>query len=98
MEARIMPSAVSCMCRGTDALPTSVVEPGQVYTFRNVILNPVAVPPFFRVNLDAIELHAEVNMVASGHSGLTAGAHDLASFHHIAFVHINLAKVAVDRL
>src|ERR1700687_837353 len=55
MEARIMPSAVSCRCRGTDTLPASVVEPGQVYAFRNVILNPVAVPPFLRVNLDAIE-------------------------------------------
>jgi hypothetical protein len=78
--------------------PASVVEPGQVYAFRNVIINPVAVPPFLRVNLDAIELHAEVDMVASGHPGLAARAHDLASFHHVAFVHINLAKVAVDRL
>ena len=79
-------------------IPASVVEPGQVYAFRNVIINPVAVPPFLRVNLDAIELHAEVDMVASGHPGLAARAHDLASFHHVAFVHINLAKVAVDRL
>ena len=35
-------------------IPASVVEPGQVYAFRNVIINPVAVPPFLRVNLDAI--------------------------------------------
>ena len=55
MDARIMPRAVSCRCRGTGTLPASVVEPGQVYAFRNVILNPVAVPPFLRVNLDAIE-------------------------------------------
>jgi hypothetical protein len=77
---------------------TSVAEPGQVYAFRNVIFDPVAVPPFLRVNLDAIELHAEVNVVASGHSRLAARAHDLASFHQVAFVHINLAQVAVNRL
>ena len=55
MDARIMPNAVSCRCRGPDTLPASVVEPGQGHAFRNVILNPVAVPPFLRVNLDAIE-------------------------------------------
>jgi len=78
--------------------PTSVAEPRQVYAFRNVILNPVAIPPFFRVDLHAIELHGEMDMVASGHSRLPTGAHDLASLHHVAFMHINLAKVAVDRL
>jgi hypothetical protein len=50
--------------------PTSVAEPRQVYALRNVILNPVGVPPFLRVNLHAIELHGEVNVVASGHSRL----------------------------
>jgi hypothetical protein len=39
-----------------------------------------------------------VDVVASGHSRLATGAHDLASFHQIAFMHINLATVAVDRL
>jgi hypothetical protein len=39
-----------------------------------------------------------MNMVAAGHSGLAAPAHDLALFHHVALVHIDLAKVAVDRL
>ena len=78
--------------------PASVAESRQVYTFRNVILNPVAVPPFLRVDLHAIELHGEVNVVASGHSRHAALAHDLASLHHVAFVHINMAEVAVDRL
>src|ERR1017187_5197574 len=86
------------VCIPRSSFPTSVVEPGQIYAFCNVVLDPVAVPPFLRVNLDASELHAEVNMVASGHSGLAARAHDLASFHHVAFVHSNLAQVAVDRL
>jgi hypothetical protein len=63
-----------------------------------MILNPMAVPPFLRVNLDAIELHGEVDVVASGHSRLAARTHHLTSLHHVAFVHINLAKVAVDRL
>ncbi len=74
------------------------METGQVYASCNVILNPMGVPPLLRVNLDAIKLHGEVNVVASGHSGLTARAHDLASFHHVAFMHVNLAEVAVDRL
>jgi hypothetical protein len=72
--------------------PTSVAEPRQVYALRDVILDPVAVPPFLRVDLDAIELHREVDVVASGHSRLATGARDLASFHHIAFMHINLLR------
>jgi len=39
--------------------------------------------------MDAIELHAEVRVIASSHSRLDAGAH---SFHHVAIVHINPAK------
>ena len=78
--------------------PSSVAEPRQVYALRDEILDPVAVPPFLRVALDAIELHGEVDVVASGHSRLATRAHDLALFDHIAFVHSNLAKVAADRL
>jgi len=78
--------------------PTSYAEPWQVEALRHVILDPVAVPPFLRVDLDVIELHGEVDVVASGHSRLATRAHDLASFDHIAFAHSNLAKVAVDRL
>src|ERR1700674_5083588 len=78
--------------------PTSVAGPRRVYAPRDVLHDPVAVPPFLRVDLDAVELHGEVDVVASGHSRLVTRAHDLASFDHIAFVHSNLAKVAVDRL
>jgi hypothetical protein len=70
---------------------TSFSKPWEVYALRNVILNPVWVPPFLRVNLGAIELHGKVNMVASGHSGLAAMAHDLAAFYHVTFVYIDLA-------
>ena|ERR1039457_5183586 len=58
---------------------TSLAEPRQIYPFRNVILNPVAVPPFLRVDLYAIELYGEMDMVASGHSRLPTGAHHLAA-------------------
>jgi len=61
-----------------------IPETGQVYASRNVILNPVAVPPFLRINLDAVELHRKVDMVATGHSCLAAHAHDLASFYDVA--------------
>jgi hypothetical protein len=78
--------------------PTSVAEPRQVYGLRDVILDPVAVPPFLRVDLDAIELHGEVDNGRLRPFPSGRRAHDLASFDHIAFVHSNLAKVAVDRL
>lgn len=54
--------------------PPSLAEPGQVQAFRNVILDPVAVPPFLRVDLYAIELHREMDVVATGHSRLPTGA------------------------
>ena len=39
-----------------------------------MIPDPVAILPFLRINLNAFELHAEVNVVASGHARLTAMA------------------------
>jgi hypothetical protein len=54
-----------------------VVEAGQIHAFGYVILAPVGVPPFLRVDLDAFELHAEVNVVISGQPRLTALAQDL---------------------
>jgi len=43
----------------------SEVGAGQIHAFGNVILDPVGVPPFLRVDLDAFKLHAEVNVVPS---------------------------------
>jgi hypothetical protein len=63
-----------------------------------VILNPVCVPPFLRIDLNAVELHCEVDVVASGHPSLAAHAHHLALLHHVAFVDINPTEVAIDRL
>ena len=45
--------------------PTSL-EPQQVYAFRNVILDPVAIAPSLGVDLYAIQLHAEVEVIAFG--------------------------------
>ena len=56
------------------------------------------VPPFLWVDLDTVELHGEVDMIASGHAGLAAQSHDLALFHQVAFVDIDLAEVAIDGL
>jgi hypothetical protein len=43
--------------------PTLLAEPRQVYAFRNVILDPVGVPPFLRVDLHAIELHGKLGVI-----------------------------------
>jgi hypothetical protein len=82
----------------SQSIATSFFKPWEVYTLCNVILNPVWIPPFLRVNLGAIELHGKVNMVTSGHSCLAAIAHNLAAFYHVTFMYIDLAKVPVDSL
>ena len=64
----------------------------------NVILNPVRVPPFLGIDLYAIKLHGEMDVVAAGHPGHAALAHDLAALDRIAFVNVDVAHVAVDRL
>src|SRR6266702_6066160 len=87
-----MRSRAGCMSRAL------ALESRKVHTLRNEILDPVGVPPFFRINLYAIELHGEVNVVASGHPCLTAGSHRLTAFHQVAFLHIDLAQMAVDGL
>src|SRR5215831_17790005 len=56
------------------------------------------VPPFLRVYLHAIELHGEVNMVATGHPCLSTQPHDLSLFHHVSVVHIDSAEVTVHGL
>jgi hypothetical protein len=56
------------------------------------------IPPFLGIYLHPIELHAEVNMIATGHPGLSAQSHDLSLFHHVSVVHIDSAEVPVDGL
>ena len=66
--------------------PSLFAEAGQIDAAGDVVLNPVRVPPLLGVDLDAVELHGEVNVIASGHSGYAARAHHLASLHQVAFV------------
>ena len=63
-----------------------------------MVLNPVRIPPFLGIDLHAIELHGEMDVVAAGHAGHAALAHDLATLHHVALVHVDVAHVAVDGL
>src|ERR1035437_10397587 len=63
-----------------------------------VVLNPVAIPPFLGIDLHPVKLHGEVNVIASCHSGHAALAHYLATLDCVAFVHVNMAHVPVDRL
>jgi len=76
----------------------SLAEAGQFDSFRNVILDPMRVPPFLRVYLYPVELHGKVNMVATGHPCLSTQSHDLPLLHHVSFVHIDSAEVTVDGL
>src|ERR1035438_424839 len=76
----------------------SFLESWQVYTSSYMVLNPVAIPPFLRVDLHTVELHGEVNVIASCHSGHAALAHDLAPLDHVAFMHIDMAEMPVDGL
>src|SRR5947209_20611877 len=63
-----------------------------------MVFDPVSVPPFPGVDLDAFELHAEMNGVASRHGGHPTLAHDLATLHHVTLMHADFAQMAVDRL
>src|SRR5215472_9916949 len=76
----------------------SFAEAVQLDSFRNVILNPMRVPPFLGIYLHPIELHAEVNMVATGHPCLSAQSQDLSLFHRVSVVHIDSAEVTVNGL
>ena len=50
----------------------------QVDAASNMILNPVRVPPFLRIDLHAIKLHGKVHVIAPRHAGHTAETHNLA--------------------
>ena len=64
----------------------------------NVVLNPVFVPPFDWIHLDAVDLHGEVKMIATSQARGTRFAHALAALHRVAFFHREFAQVAIDRL
>src|SRR5579884_1074567 len=64
----------------------------------NPIPYPVLVPPLDRVDLNAIKLHAEVQMIAARQPRGAAQTHRLAALHHVSRLHIDAAQMAVDRL
>src|SRR6185369_27362 len=69
-----------------------------LHALNDVVLDPMWIPPLFRIDLHSIQLHAEVNVIATGHAGHTAETHDLAALHFVSFFHVNAAHVSVDCL
>lgn len=67
------------------------MESGQFDPPGNVVLDPVGIPLLFGVDLHAIELHRETDMIAAGHSRHGGLAHHLAALHHVAFVYVDVA-------
>lgn len=50
----------------------SPIEARKLHLSGDVIFDRVRVPPFFRVDLHPIELHGEMDVISSGHTGLAA--------------------------
>src|ERR1019366_1333074 len=75
-----------------------LLESRQIDALCYVVLNPVAIPPFLGIDLHAIQLHREVNVIAASHSCHAALSHHLAALDHVALMHIDVAKMAVDCL
>src|SRR5262245_37508105 len=70
----------------------------QAHAFRDVVLDPMGIPPFSRVDLDSLQLHAEVDVIASRHAGGAALAHALPALNQVAFAHRDLTEMAINRL
>src|SRR5579863_6620138 len=64
----------------------------------DVVLDPMRIPPFLGIDLHAVKLHGEMDMVAAGHAGHAALAHDLAASDQVALMHVEVAHVAVNGL
>src|ERR1017187_1158702 len=62
------------------------------------VLDPVLVPPLAGVDLDAVDLHAEVDVNSARQARLAGDPHFLALLHHVAGFHVDLAQMAVDGL
>ncbi|MBZ5514785.1 MAG: nucleoside hydrolase [Acidobacteriia bacterium] len=62
------------------------------------IVDPVRVPPLDRVDGNSIEQHREVDVVATGESGLPAAADFLIALHRVACLNGDGAHVAVKAL
>jgi hypothetical protein len=75
-----------------------LAEARQIDTTCYVILNPVRVPPLFGVNLDTIQLHGEMYVIAACHSCHAAQAHYLSARNSITRANIDAAQVPVNGL
>src|SRR5919109_171333 len=63
----------------------------------DVVVDPLRVPPFDRQHGDAVEIDAEVQVVARRETRLAALAHDLARLDLVADLDVDLAKVPIER-
>src|ERR1017187_2153101 len=70
----------------------------QLQFAQHPVFDPVLVPPLAGVDLDAVDLHAEVDVNSAGEAGLAGDAHFLALLHHVARFDVDLAQMAVDGL
>ena len=56
---------------------------------QDAVVDPVLVPPFAGVDLDAVDLHAEVDVDAFGEAGGTGHAHFATLLYHVAGFHVD---------
>src|SRR6185369_11754484 len=64
----------------------------------DVVVNPLRVPPLDRQDCDAVQIDAEVQMIAAGEAGLAGLAQDLLLLDRVALLHVDGAQVAVERV
>ena len=84
--------------RRANSTNTGAPQPLQLQLAQYPVFDPVLVPPLAGVDLDAVDLHAEVDVNSAGEAGLAGDAHFLALLHHVAGFDVDLAQMAVDGL
>src|SRR5262249_59468021 len=81
-----------CLCR-RDLLAAAAFQ-----FRRDVAADPLPVPPLHGQDRDAVEIDAEVQVVAAGEAGLAGLAEDLALLDLVADLDVDRAQVAVERV
>src|ERR1019366_4215827 len=72
-------SALTSSIRSTPGSPLLCRIPRSLLQFaQHPVFDPVLVPPLAGVDLDAVDLHAEVDVNSAGEAGLAGDAHFLA--------------------
>src|SRR6185436_12671822 len=97
-RAALAPALARALARGLrrllrlgDLLAGAALELG-----RDVVVDPLRVPPLHRQHRHAGEVDAEVQVVARGEAGLAALAEGLLRLHRVAGLHLDRAEVAVQ--